>query len=115
MTELLSAEYIEFYATIALLIIAVIRLTAWGKANKEALDAVVENVEVCRAGAVKANLRRDETSISGGARDAIKDAVHRADPKKDTPSAAKEVSRVLLPYAIRQGIRLIKRKAKVGA
>lgn len=63
-------------------LIAVIKLTAWGKAQARALDAVVGVVERVGAGGVKSGVARDQWKLSPAARDAITDSVAKVDPKK---------------------------------
>lgn len=77
-------------------LIAVIKLTAWGKAQAAALDAVVGAVERVGAGEVKSGVARDQWRLSPAARDAITDSVAKADPKKSPLATGWKIVREIL-------------------
>ncbi|NLN74995.1 MAG: hypothetical protein GX139_01610 [Armatimonadetes bacterium] len=89
----------EVLTTFVIALIAVIKLTAWGKAQAAALDAVVGIIERMGVREVKAAIARTETALPAAAKDALKDSVAKADPKKSPLSTAwrvvREVSRGL--------------------
>ncbi|MHB9037909.1 MAG: hypothetical protein ACYC64_14725 [Armatimonadota bacterium] len=68
--------------TFVIALVAVIKLTAWGKAQATALDTVVAVIEKLGAGNVKLRVANSMYALSGGAQDAIADSVAKADPKK---------------------------------
>jgi hypothetical protein len=74
-------------------LVAVIKLTVWGKAQASALDAVVGVIERVGAHDVKAIVAKTETSLSTAVKDALKDSVAKADPKKSPLSAGWRVLR----------------------
>ncbi|MHB1002097.1 MAG: hypothetical protein ACYC27_22890 [Armatimonadota bacterium] len=67
-------------------LIAILKLTAWGRAQAAALDAVVGVIEVLGARNVKAGVSDVADSLPTDAQDALTDSVAKADPKKDDPS-----------------------------
>ena len=77
----------EVLITFAVSLVAVVKLTAWGKAQTVALDAVVGVIERLCARHVKAGVSVAETDLSSAAKDALRDAVARVDTKK-TPIGA---------------------------
>jgi hypothetical protein len=66
-------------------LIAVVKLTAWGKAQAAALDAVVGVIERIGAHEVKSGVARKEYGLAAAAKDALRDSVAKADPKKSPP------------------------------
>ena len=76
-------------------IITILKLTAWGRANAEALDALVRAVEELGAKDVKAAVASKEGKLSDVAQDVLQDAVARADEKKPTPTAIARIVREL--------------------
>jgi len=68
-------------------LVAVMKLTAWGKAQAVALDAVVGVIERLGACDVKHGVSVAEIDLSSAAKDALRDAVAKADAKK-TPLSA---------------------------
>lgn len=83
-------------AGLAIVLATVAKLTAWGRANKAALDGVVAAIETARpkeGRVVKARVRGEALGLSPAARDALEDAVARADVQKPTPSPARVVLR----------------------
>ena len=86
----------EVLATFVIALIAVIKLTAWGKAQAAALDAVVGVIERMGVRDVKTAVARTETTLSSAAKDALKDSVAKADPKKSALSTAWKVIREIV-------------------
>ncbi|MEN6521099.1 MAG: hypothetical protein ABFD46_08125 [Armatimonadota bacterium] len=72
----------EVIATFIISLIAVIKLTAWGKAQARALDAVVGVIERLGIREVKTGVASAQISLPTAARDALDDSVAKADPKK---------------------------------
>lgn len=72
--------------TFVVALVAVIKLTAWGKARAAALDTVVGIIEKLGAGSVKLGVATSMVKLSEGAQDAITDSVAKADPKKTQPN-----------------------------
>ena len=85
----------EILVTFILSLIAIIKLTHWGKAQSAALDAVVGVIEELDAVDVKRKVARSESSIAEAAQDAIRDSVAKADPKKTTKCPFLKVVREL--------------------
>ncbi len=76
----------EVLITFVIALIAVIKLTAWGKAQASALDTVVGVIEQFGLGTVKRAVSDAAGDLPAGAQDAISDSVAKADPKKTQPS-----------------------------
>lgn len=74
-------------------LIAVVKLTTWGKAQAAALDAVVGVIERMGVGEVKTAVARTETALPAAAKDALKDSVAKADPKKSPLSIGWKIVR----------------------
>lgn len=74
----------EILVAFILSLIAITKLTAWGKAQSAALDTVVGVIEQLGIGEVKRAVARTESSLAEAAQDAIRDSVAKADPKKTT-------------------------------
>ena len=88
----------ELLATFLVSLLAIIKLTAWGRAQALALDAVIGVIERLGAGNVKRVVAVQEATLSGAARDAIRDSVAKADPKKTPTSLAIRLLRALVPW-----------------
>lgn len=86
----------EVLIAFILSLIAVIKLTAWGKAQAAALDTVVGVVEELGISNVKRAVSNAAGELTAGAQDAISDSVAKVDPKKKSPSLAIRVVRELL-------------------
>jgi uncharacterized lipoprotein NlpE involved in copper resistance len=86
----------EVLLTFVVSLIAVIKLTAWGRAQSAALDAVVGVIERMGVRDVKTAVARTETTLSSAAKDALKDSVAKADPKKSALSTAWKVIREIV-------------------
>ena len=72
----------EVLAAFVVALIAVVKLTAWGRAQALALDTVVGVIERLGASDVKREVSRTELNVSDSTKDAIRDSVSKADPKK---------------------------------
>lgn len=104
MTELLP-EFLnmEILTAVALLAIAIIRITAWGKANQDALTQVVDVVERVRADHVKTNVEdRERYEMSDAAADALDQAVRKVDVKKTAVKAGERALRLVVPRVVRK-------------
>lgn len=86
----------EVLLTFVIALIAVVKLTAWGKAQSAALDAVVGVIERMGLREVKAAVASKETALPAAAKDALKDSVAKADPKKSALSTAWKIVRELI-------------------
>ena len=91
----------ELIATLIVTLLTVIKLTAWGRAKAEALDAVIGVIERLGAKEVKTGVAGQELKLETAAQDALRHAVAKVDPKK-TPDGpvtriVREVLRGFLP------------------
>lgn len=75
-------------------IIAIIRLTAWGKANKEALDTIVGAIEDINSAEVKEKVKSAHGNLNREASNALTDSVRRKDKNKTNPGVASYVADV---------------------
>lgn len=82
--------------TFVVSLVAVIKLTAWGRAQAAALDTVVGAVECLGASDVKTKVAAAEKRLADAARDALKDAVAKADAKKTSLGAVLKFIREVL-------------------
>jgi hypothetical protein len=91
----------ELFITLLGSILAIIKLTAWGKAKAEALDTVIAVIERAGANVVKSGVAAKEAQLTAGALDALHVSVAKADPKKTVPRPATrlvcELFRGILP------------------
>ena len=91
----------EVLGGVLLSVIAVIKLTSWGRSKASALDAVIGVIERLGAGNVKQAVAAQEKSLASGALDALKTSVAKADPKQTVPGPVtrtlQEVFRGILP------------------
>lgn len=82
-------------------VIAVIKLTAWGKAKSTALDTVTGAIERIGATNVKQAVAAQEAQLTAGALDALQTSVAKVDPNKTAPGPVtqlvREVFRGILP------------------
>ncbi len=85
----------DLFVTLAASLLAVIKLTAWGKAKAIALDTVTTVVEQLRATDVKQAVAAKEAELTAGALDALQVSVAKADPKKDVPGPVRRFVREL--------------------
>lgn len=77
-------------------IIALIRLTAWGKANKAALDTVTEAIEQLDAKEVKEKVDNLHGALPKGAANALQDSVRKVDKSKTPPSRAESLAEIAM-------------------
>ncbi|MCE5313999.1 MAG: hypothetical protein ABFD49_06990 [Armatimonadota bacterium] len=68
--------------TFIVALVAVLKLTKWGKAKTTALDTIVGVIEKLGASSVKLSVATSMCSLTESVQDAITDAVAKADPKK---------------------------------
>ena len=91
----------DLFVTLVASLLAIIKLTAWGRAKSAALDTVTAVVERLRATNVKQAVAAQETDMPSGALDALQVSVAKADPNKDVPGPVtrlvREVFRGILP------------------
>ena len=91
----------DLFITLAGCLLAIIKLTAWGRAKTAALDTVTTVVEQLRATDVKKAVAAKEAALTAGALDALQVSVAKADPNKDVPGPAtrlvRELFRGILP------------------
>ncbi|HOV72696.1 MAG TPA: hypothetical protein PK967_01895 [Candidatus Hydrogenedentes bacterium] len=85
----------ELFITLLGSILAIIKLTAWGKAKAEALDTVIAVIERAGANVVKSGVAAKEAQLTAGALDALHVSVAKADPKKTVPRPATRLVREL--------------------
>jgi hypothetical protein len=83
----------EVLTAFVVALIAVIKLTAWGKAQAAALDAVVGVIERVGAHEVKTGVARTEYGLTAAAKDALRDSVAKADQKKSPLSIGWKIIR----------------------
>ena len=72
----------ELFATFLISLLTIIKLTTWGRAQALALDTVIGVIERVEASDVKSGVAGIEKVLSNAAKDAIRDSVAKADPKK---------------------------------
>ena len=90
------AQNREVLTAFLLSLITIIKLTAWGKAQAKALDAVVGVIEKVDAGDVKTAVAGIEKGLADAAKDALTDSVAKADPKKSPLSTGWKVFREII-------------------
>ena len=76
----------EVLITFLIALVAVIKLTAWGRSQAQALDTLVGVIEGLGARTVKAGVSDASDDLSQGIQDAISDSVAKVDPKKKSPT-----------------------------
>ncbi len=89
-------EHKELLTTLLVCLIAILKLTSWGRSQSAALDAVVDIIERVGDKKVKTDIAAHEGHLKPGASDALHYAVSKADPKKKTISMATRVAQELL-------------------
>ena len=98
--EFLTANK-EVLLALAASVIAVIKLTSWGKSKANALDTVTRVIEQLGASNVKRAVAAQEAKMRLGALDALKTSVAKADQKQPLPGpvtrTVNEVFRGVLP------------------
>lgn len=91
----------ELFVALIVTVLAIVKLTAWGRAKADALDAVIGVIERLNASFVKGGIAAHEPKLKPQVKDALHHAVAKADPKK-TPDGTvtrivREVLRGFLP------------------
>ena len=74
--------------TLSVSLIAILKLTSWGRSQSAALDAVIDTIERVGDKKVKTGVAAHEDHLKSGARDALHYAVSKSDPKKKTIGVA---------------------------
>ena len=82
--------------TLILAGLALLKVTAWGRANAEALQTVTHVIEAVQAKDVKQAMAGLEDDLSETAQDALRDAVATVDAKKSPLAPALRVAREVL-------------------
>jgi len=77
-------------------LLAIIKLTSWGRAKAAALDAVIGVIERMGAKEVKNGVAAKEINLQTAAKDALRHAVTKVDPKKKADGLATRVVREVL-------------------
>ena len=75
-------EHRGLLITLLVSILAIIKLTKWGKAHEEALETVIDAIEKLGAKSVKTLVATKEGVLSSAAQEVIRCAVAKVDPKK---------------------------------
>jgi len=90
---------LDNWDTIAVIIgalVALIRMTAWGKANKAALDTVTNVIEQLDAKEVKEKINSIHGALPNGAANALQDSVRRVDKGKTAPSRTELLAEIAM-------------------
>ncbi|MEI7833731.1 MAG: hypothetical protein WCJ56_11115 [bacterium] len=82
--------------TLLLAIIGVVKLTAWGRANAEALALLVQVIEKKDSVDIKKAVATGQSNLSEVAQDVLTDAVNAVDVKKTPLAAALRFCREML-------------------
>lgn len=117
------SENVEIVVAVAAAIVAVLQLTSWGRANKKALQDVVEAIENVgkwapdqRAQIGSQFVKREVEQISRlqplRVQEVLADAVALVDSKHKRPTLIKQLGRFIVPIAIRKIPRLLGRLFK---
>lgn len=88
----------EVIMSVLLLMASALRLTAWGKANKEALDAVVSAIEEHDREEIeelKQRVQQKQNEMKTESAGALERSVRRASPDKQTPTRTEELIALL--------------------
>lgn len=89
-----AGDNAELIGLLAVAVLALLKTTTWGRANKEALEAVAGVVEASIAArAMKGRVQAEAAALSPAAQDALADVVARVDPAKRPPSPARVILR----------------------
>lgn len=86
----------DAFLTMLVSIIGVVKLTAWGRANAEALTLLVDVIEQHNNTEIKQAVAAQQTDLSEVAQDVLMDAVQTADAKKTPLTTAMRVCREIL-------------------
>lgn len=79
-----------------------LKLTSWGKAKSEALDAIVGVIETLSIDEAKHQIAAESGKISQGASDAIEHAVNKVDTKKRPKPVGERLAGELLRGILRK-------------
>lgn len=77
-------------------VFALLRATAWGRANKAALEAVSQVIEESGVKELKKKVAEEQQKLDPAASDALQAAVSTVDPGKETPKLANLLVKELL-------------------
>ncbi len=91
----------ELIASFIVTLLAIVKLTAWGRAKAEALDAVIGVIERLGANYVKSGVAVEEPKLKPQVKEALQHAVAKADPKKTPARPAVRFAREVLRGVIR--------------
>ncbi|MHB1462006.1 MAG: hypothetical protein ACYC1M_12045 [Armatimonadota bacterium] len=75
-------EHKDMILMILISLLTTVKITAWGRGQAQALDTVIGVIEQVGAGDVKGKVADTSTALASVAKDAIRDSVAKADPKK---------------------------------
>ena len=89
-------DHKEVLTTLLVSLVAILKLTSWGRAQSAALDAVIGIIERVGDKKVKTDIAAKEPQLKTAARDALQYAVAKADPKKKTIGVATRVAQEVL-------------------
>jgi len=99
LTFILSQK--ELIGTLIATLLAIFKLTSWGRAKAAALDTVIGVIERLGAKEIKTGVAGQESRLSTAAQDALRQAVAKVDPKKKAAgpvtTVVREVLRGVLP------------------
>ncbi len=91
----------ELFVTLIVTALAIVKLTAWGRAKADALDAVIGVIERLGANFVKSGIAAQEPKLKAQVKDALQHAVAKADPKKTPARPAVRFAREVLRGIVR--------------
>ncbi len=86
----------DAFVTVLLSILAIVKLTAWGRANAQALQLVVDAIEATKQSEVKKEVAQWHADLPEIAQDALTHAVQTVDANKTPLPPALRVCRELL-------------------
>ena len=86
----------DVLTTLLIGLVAVLKLTAWGRSQAAALDTVVGAIERAGDPRLKRDIASREADLKRAVKDALRDAVAKVDVKKHTVSLAKRLGRELV-------------------
>lgn len=89
-------DHKELITTLLVTLLTIIKLTSWGRAKAAALDTVIGVIERMGAKEVKNGVAAQEFKLRTAAKDALRYAVAKADPKKKVDGLATRVVREVL-------------------
>ena len=91
----------EVFAAFVVAVLAIVKLTAWGRAKADALDAVIDVIERLGANYVKTGVAVRQTNLKPPVQAALRNAVAKADPKKQPARPAVRFAREMLRGVLR--------------